>query len=58
MASLAIWTRPNAPFVCLEPWKGYADHSDSDSDFKKKDDIVCLKKNELYQASFSVNILD
>lgn len=56
--TLAIWTKPNAPFVCLEPWKGYADHSDSDYDFKKKDDIVCLKKNELYQASFSVNILD
>lgn len=56
--TLAIWTKPNAPFVCLEPWKGYADHSDSDYDFKKKDDIVSLKENELYEASFSVNILD
>ena len=26
--SLAIWTKPNAPFVCLEPWIGYADHHD------------------------------
>ncbi len=56
--TLAIWTKPNAPFVCLEPWKGYADHSDSDYDFKKKDDIVCLEKNDIYKAGFSVNILD
>ncbi len=56
--TLAIWTRPGAPFVCLEPWKGYADHSDSDYDFIKKDDIVCLKENESYTFGYDVTILD
>lgn len=56
--TLAIWTKPNAPFVCLEPWKGYADHSDSNYDFKSKDDIVKLKKNETCAFSYSVEILD
>ena len=56
--SLAIWTKPNAPFVCLEPWMGYADHSDSDYNFIKKDDIVTLKANEVYKCGYSVEILD
>jgi len=56
--TLAIWTKPNAPFVCLEPWKGYADHSDSDYDFLHKDDIVCLRKNESYTFGYDVTILD
>lgn len=25
MPHLGIWTKPGAPFVCLEPWQGYAD---------------------------------
>ena len=56
--SLAIWTKPNAPFVCLEPWMGYADHSDSDYNFIKKEDIVTLKANEVYKCGYSVEILD
>ena len=56
--TLAIWTKPNAPFVCLEPWKGYADHSDSDYNFIKKDDIVALKQNESYECGYDIEILD
>lgn len=58
MNTLAIWTKPNAPFVCLEPWKGYADHTDSDYNFIKKDDIVKLKQNESYVCGYDVTILD
>ena len=58
MNTLAIWTKPNAPFVCLEPWKGYADHSDSDYNFIKKDDIVSLKYNESFIAGYDIEILD
>ncbi len=56
--TLAIWTKPNAPFVCLEPWQGYADHSDSDYNFIKKDDIVSLKYNESYECGYNITILD
>ena len=56
--TLAIWTRPNAPFVCLEPWKGYADKYDSDYDFMKKDDLVCLRRNESYTFGYDIVILD
>lgn len=55
--TLAIWTKPNAPFVCLEPWLGYADRTDSDFEYVHKDDIVRLKKNEDYMVGYSVEIL-
>lgn len=55
--TLAIWTKPNAPFVCLEPWLGYADRHDSDFEFIHKDDIVRLKKDEDYTVGYSVEIL-
>ena len=56
--TLAIWTKPNAPFVCLEPWQGYADHSDSNYDFISKDDIVKLDYNESYVCGYDITILD
>jgi len=56
--TLAIWTRPNAPFVCLEPWLGYADRHDSDYNYLHKDDIVKLDKEEKYTVGYSIQILN
>lgn len=56
--SLAIWTRPNAPFVCLEPWIGYADKYNSNYQFIEKDNIIFLNPNEKFEATYSITILD
>jgi galactose mutarotase-like enzyme len=56
--SLAIWTKPNAPFVCLEPWIGYADHSDSNYQFIEKDNMQFLNPGETFQATYIITILD
>ena len=56
--SLAIWTKPNAPFVCLEPWIGYADHSDSNYQFIEKDNMQFLNPGETFQATYAITILD
>ncbi len=42
MPDLVIWTKPGAPYICLEPWHGLSDVIDSDYDFTKKKDIICL----------------
>lgn len=56
--TLAIWTPFNdAPFICLEPWKGYNDLIDSDGDYKKKRDLIKLKENESHLVSYTINIL-
>lgn len=56
--SLAIWTKPNAPFVCLEPWIGYADKYNSNYQFIEKDNIIFLNPGEEFSATYSITILD
>lgn len=40
--NLLIWSVPGAPFVCLEPWYGFPDFTDTDGDFTKKHSIIKL----------------
>lgn len=56
--SLAIWTKPNAPFVCLEPWIGYADHHDSNYQFIEKDNMQFLNPEEKFSVTYAITILD
>ena len=43
---LLIWTKPNAKYICLEPWCGIPDFVDSSFDITKKKGIICLRKGE------------
>lgn len=54
---LGIWTKQDAPFICIEPWQGYSDSYDADGDFLKKEGIVTLQPDEEFNASFSIAIL-
>lgn len=38
----AVWAKPNAPFVCLEPWYGINDSYDKVQDISQKRGIVSL----------------
>ena len=40
--NLLIWTIPGAGYVCIEPWSGFPDYSDTDGDFTKKNAIQKL----------------
>lgn len=51
-----IWTKPNAPFICLEPWCGLADSENSSSNFQEKEGINSLKPKEEFERSFSFSI--
>jgi galactose mutarotase-like enzyme len=33
---LGVWTKPGAPFVCIEPWRGIADEAGFSGDFRRK----------------------
>ena len=33
---LGIWTKPGAPFVCIEPWHGFADLAGTARDLLRK----------------------
>ncbi len=53
---LGIWAKPNANFVCIEPWQGLADSEDSNQILKDKEGIVTLDKNNTYIASYTIEI--
>jgi galactose mutarotase-like enzyme len=54
---LGIWAKPNAPFVCLEPWLGIADSVDSNQNFEEKEGILKLDAGQSDQKSYSITIL-
>lgn len=39
---LGLWTKPGAPFLCLEPWQGYADPVGFSGPFEAKPGAVLL----------------
>lgn len=51
---LGIWSKPEAPFVCIEPWFNTADKVDSNGIFKEKEDIIQIEPEEAFEASYSV----
>ncbi len=52
-----LWHKPNAPYICLEPWAGILDIVGSSYDITEKAGIISLKKGESYNAEHTVTIL-
>ncbi len=43
---LFVWTKPNAKYICIEPWCGIPDFVDSDYDITKKTGIIKLPSQQ------------
>lgn len=54
--NLGIWTKPNAKFICIEPWLGYSDTIHSNGNLSEKDGIQIVKENQTFCCSFSIEI--
>jgi galactose mutarotase-like enzyme len=54
--SLGIWAAPDAPFVCIEPWLGYADSAGELREFSQKEGIQKLEISKVFECSFSIGI--
>lgn len=54
---LGIWTPPNAPFICIEPWFGYSDTVDKSGSLLDKKGIQILEANAIFYSAFSIEIL-
>jgi galactose mutarotase-like enzyme len=55
--SLGIWTKVGAPFICIEPWFGYSDTTESNGNIFEKEGVIVLEANDTFQAKFSIEIL-
>ena len=56
-SSLGIWTVHNAPFICIEPWIGFADDATSNGNLFEKTNIQVLQPNSSFNVSFSIELL-
>jgi galactose mutarotase-like enzyme len=54
---VAFWTKPGAPFLCLEPWHGCAAVEGASGEFAEKPHCVTLKPGETWTLGYRVEIL-
>jgi galactose mutarotase-like enzyme len=54
---LGLWTKPNAKFICIEPWLGYSDTNTTSGNIMEKEAIQFIDAKETFNCSFSVEIL-
>jgi galactose mutarotase-like enzyme len=55
---LGIWTKVNAPFICIEPWQGYSDTPNTKGNLVEKDGILILGLREKYNSGWSVELFN
>jgi hypothetical protein len=48
---LMVWTKPNAPYVCIEPWMGAPDHVNHNYDITKKFAIQSVEAGKTFVCS-------
>lgn len=51
---LAIWSKKEAPFVCIEPWFNLADSIISNGKFESKENILKLQVGEKFEAEYKI----
>ncbi len=55
--SLGLWTKHNAPFICIEPWLGYSDTINSSGKLLEKEAIQFINAGKSFDCYFEIEIL-
>ena len=55
---LGIWSKPNAPFLCIEPWHGFSDSIKSTGIFAEKTGSILLKPGQSYECRYSIKFYE
>jgi galactose mutarotase-like enzyme len=53
---LGLWAKPNAHYICIEPWLGCADTAGKKTDFSKKEGILTLPQGEKFCRSIIIEL--
>jgi galactose mutarotase-like enzyme len=54
---LGIWSKPGgAPFLCIEPWRGFASPSDFDGEFVHKPGLMQIKPGATERLSYRIGV--
>ncbi len=49
-----IWHIPGAPYICLEPWKGFPDYTDTNGDITTKDGIIRVEAGMVSKSEHTI----
>lgn len=55
---LAVWSKPGAPFICLEPWYTTADAIKSTGVFTQKTDMLTLAPRKELECKYTVEFFN
>lgn len=55
---LGIWTKPGAPFICIEPWHGITDPEGFSGDFKDKPGVFMLTSGASLSARMDITLIE
>ncbi len=55
--ALLLWTKPGAPYLCVEPWCGLPDYVDADGDLTRKPRILCAEPGQTVEKLHRFTLL-
>ena len=55
---IAFWTKPGAPFLCMEPWQGCAAYTGETGRFQDKPHVLTLAPGERKELRYAFTLLD
>ena len=53
---LGLWSKENAPFICIEPWLGCADSEGESTDIKHKEAIQKVEHGHVFETEFYISV--
>ena len=55
---LGIWTRPGAPYVCIEPWTSLGDYTGFAGEFTDRPGVKTLAPGEMFKISHTITAVE
>jgi galactose mutarotase-like enzyme len=55
---LGVWTKPGAPFICIEPWHGVTDPEGFSGDFTDKPGVFVLKGARSFCTRMDITLIE
>jgi galactose mutarotase-like enzyme len=53
---LGLWTRPGAPFICIEPWQGVTDPAGFSGDIREKPGIFTVAPGATHSLGMTLTL--
>lgn len=53
---VAFWTKPNAPYLCIEPWHSHGDFEEVHVPFEQREGTLHLQPNRSWTTAYTIDI--